>query len=210
MLELTLIHISKNGLDCIKIGKVWSIRVICIRRFGNLSSRLHVSNSGTRTLFDWKCGVSVFHSCNIRIVSGLWSQSNFHDMIISIINIFWLHWIINRLVVMHPYALSHNKAVLNWNNFVWSIIPQSHRPNLHETDLKPTKILKFGERSVYSRYWFRFVGLVSVYVRADKFVGERSFKHVWKISPRQIVGCLSVICRCVVGFVGERSGTCRS
>ena len=121
MLELTLIHVSKKGLNCIKIGKVWSIRVICIRRFGNLSSRLHVSNSGTRTLFDWKCGVSVFHSCNIRIVWGLWSQSNFHDMIISIINIFWLHWIINRLVVMHPYALSHNKAVLNWNNFVWSI-----------------------------------------------------------------------------------------
>ena len=112
---------GKKGLDYINISKVWSIHVICIRRFGNLSSRLHVSNSGTRTLFDWKCGVSVFHSCNIRIVWGLWSQSNFHDMIISIINIFWLHWIINCLVVMHPYALSHNKAVLNWNNFVWSI-----------------------------------------------------------------------------------------
>ena len=110
MLELTLIHVNEKGLDCIKIGKAWSIRVIRIRRFGNLSSRLHVSNSGTRTLFDWKCGVSVFHSCNIRIVWGLWSQSNFHDMIISIINIFWLHWIINRLVAMHPYALSHNKA----------------------------------------------------------------------------------------------------
>ena len=123
MLELTLIHVSKKGLDCIKIGKVWSIRVICTRRFGNQSLRLHVSNSGTGTLSDWKCGVSVFHSCNIRIVWGLWSQSNFHDMIISItgINIFWLHWIINRLVVMHPYAFSHNKAVVNWNNFVWSI-----------------------------------------------------------------------------------------
>ena len=120
MLELTLIHVSKKGLDCIKIGKVWSIRVICIRRFGNLSSWLHVSNSGTRTLFDWKCGVFVVHSYDIRIVWGLWSQSNFHDMIISITNIFWLHWIINRLV-MHPYELSHNKAVLNWNNFVWSI-----------------------------------------------------------------------------------------
>ena len=90
------------------------------------------------------------------------------------------------------------------------LIPQSHRPNRHETDPKPTKIIKFGERSVHSRYWFGFVGLMSVYVRADKFVGERSFKHVWKISPRQIVGCLSVICRCGVSFVGERSGTCRS
>ena len=86
---------------------------------------------------------------------------------------------------------------------------QSHWPNRHETDLKPTKIIKFGERSVYSWYWFGFVGLVSVYVRADKFVGEKSFEHVWKISPRQIVGCLSVIRRCGVGFVGEHSGTCR-
>ena len=25
MLELTLIHVSKEGLDCIKIGKVWSM-----------------------------------------------------------------------------------------------------------------------------------------------------------------------------------------
>ena len=110
-----------KGPDCIQIGKVWSIRVICIRRFGNLSSRLYVSNSGSKTLFDWKSVVFVFHSCNIRIVWGLWSQSNFRDVIISIINVFWLHWIINRLVVMHPYALSHNKAVLDWKNFVWSI-----------------------------------------------------------------------------------------
>ena len=36
MLELTLIHVSKKGLDCIKIGKAWSIRVICIRRFGTM------------------------------------------------------------------------------------------------------------------------------------------------------------------------------
>ena len=35
-----LIHVSKKGLDCIKIGKAWSIRVICIGRFGNLSPRL--------------------------------------------------------------------------------------------------------------------------------------------------------------------------
>ena len=121
MLELTLIHVSKKGLDCIKIGKVWSIRVICIRRFGNLSSRLHMSNSGTRTLFDWNVVFPYSIHVIFELFWGLWSQSNFHDMIISIINIFWLHWIINRLVVMHPYALSHNKAVLNWNNFVWSI-----------------------------------------------------------------------------------------
>ena len=103
---------------------------------------------------------------------------------------------INRLTML--------KCTFQLTPVLLLIIPQSHRPNRHETDLKPTKKLKFGERSVYSRYWFGFVGLVSVYVRADKFVGERSFKHVCKISPRQIVGCLSVICRCGVGFVDNR------
>ena len=90
-----------------------------------------------------------------------------------------------------------------------SLTPQSHLPNRHKTDLKQTKIIKFGERSVYDRYWFGFVGLVSVYVRADKFVGERSFKHLWKISPRQIVSCLSVICRCDVGFFPDVSVSIR-
>ena len=109
-----------NFNGCTVEGKVLSSRVVCIRWSGNLSSRLKVSNSGTRTLFGWKRVVFVFDSCNIRIVWGLWSQSNFHDMMISIINILWLHWGINRLVVKHPYALSHNKAVLNWKNIVWS------------------------------------------------------------------------------------------
>ena len=110
-----------NFNGCTVEGKVWSSRAVCIWWFGDLSSRLYVSNSGTRTLFDWKRVVFLFHSCKIWIVWGLWSQSNFHDVIMSIINIFWLHWSVNHLVVTHPYALSHNKAVLNWNNFVWSI-----------------------------------------------------------------------------------------
>ena len=76
------------------------------------------------------------------------------------------------------------------------LIPQSHRPNRHETDLKPTKTIQFGERSVYSPYWFGFVGLMSVSVRAETFVGEISFKHVWKISP---LGLRSVMYRAYVG-----------
>ena len=116
-----IIYPFSNFNGCTVEGKVWSSRVVFIRWFENLSSRLYGSNSGTRNLFDWKRVVFVFDSCNIRIVWGLWSQSNFHDMIISIINIFWLQWSINRLDVTHPYALSHNKAVLNWKNFVWSI-----------------------------------------------------------------------------------------
>ena len=85
------------------------------------------------------------------------------------------------------------------------LIPQSHRPNRHETDIKPTKIVKFGERSVYSRYWFDYVGLVSVYVREDKFVGERSFKHVWRSLPDK----LSVVCWLYVVVVSVLSGSVR-
>ena len=106
-----------------------------------------------------------------------------------------------RYIPSLPALVQRNR----WSKF-WRFIPQSHRPNRHETDLKPTKIIKFGERSVNSRHWFGFVGLVSVYVQADKLVGARSFKHVWNISPWQIVGCLSVMCWCGVGFVGGVRG----
>ena len=33
-------------------------------------------------------------------------------------------------------------------------LKQSHWPNWHETDSKPTTIIKFGEKSVWVRYWF--------------------------------------------------------
>ena len=99
--------------------------------------------------------------------------------------------------------IKHNS--IKTNVLIQVLLLQSHRPNRHETDLKLTKIIKFGERSVYNRYWFGFVSLVSVYVWADKFVGERSFKHVRKISPRQIVGCLSVWCRFCRGSFGDVS-----
>ena len=85
------------------------------------------------------------------------------------------------------------------------LIPQSHRPNWHETDLKPTKIIKFGERSVYSRYWFGFVGLVSVYVRADKFVG-RDLSNMFE---RSLSNKLSVVCGLYVGVVSVLSGSVR-
>ena len=86
-----------------------------------------------------------------------------------------------------------------------SLIPQSHRPNRHETDLKPTKIIKFGERSVYSRYWFGFVGLMSVYVRADKLSG-RDLSNMFE---RSIPDKLSVVCRLYVGVVSVLSGSVR-
>ena len=72
--------------------------------------------------------------------------------------------------------------------------------NRDDTDLKPTKIIEFGKRLVWSRSWFGFVGLGSVCVRAVKFVVERSFKQ------RSHLNQLSVSCRYCVG-VG-RSGTC--
>ena len=93
-------------------------------------------------------------------------------------------------------------------SYVDILIPQSHRPNRHETDLKPTKILKFGERSVYSRYRFGFVGLVSVYVRADKFVGEIFQTCLKDLSPtncRLFVGYMSVWCQFCRGAFGDVS-----
>ena len=139
-----------NFNGCTVEGKVWSIRVICIGRFNNLSPRLCVSNYGTRTPLDWKRVVFVFHSCNIRIVWDLWSQSTFHDMIISIINIFWLHWSINRPVVTHPYALSHNKAVLNWTNFVWSIGTINISQNKNENQVSRLGVESRIVRKVFS------------------------------------------------------------
>ena len=114
MLELTLMHVSKKGLDCINSvlfvlgdlaiclhGCTWTTLGQGLSLIGNV-----VSPYSIHVIFE------LFEAFDLRAT---------HDMIISIINIFWLHWIINRLVVMHPHALSHNKAVLNWNNFVWSI-----------------------------------------------------------------------------------------
>ena len=121
MLGLKLIHFSKRAQ--IVFRWVWFDRFVLFV-LGDLVICLHGytwATLGQGLSLIGKSVVFVFHSCNIRIVWGLWSQSNFRDMIISIINVFWLHWIINRLVVMHPYALSHNKAVINWKNFVWSI-----------------------------------------------------------------------------------------
>ena len=112
-----------------------------------------------------------------------------------------------RLLIRWPWGSPGNQQP---RHCLFSVIPQSHRPNRHETDLKPTKIIIFEERSVCNRCWFGFVGLASVYVRADTFVGERSFKHVWKISPRQIGGCLSVMCRFCRGAFGDVSVLIRS
>ena len=112
--------------------------------------------------------------------------------------------LVRRVFTNRPHRLNLAPLV-TISVFPFPLIPQSHRPNQHETDLKPTESIKFGERSVYSPYWFCFVGLVSVNVRADKFVGERSFKHVWNISPRQIVGYMSVWCRFCRGAFGDVS-----
>ena len=66
MQELTSTHVSKKGLDCIKIGKVWSIRVICIRRFGNLSSQLHVFPYSIHVIFE------LFEAFDLRATFMIW------------------------------------------------------------------------------------------------------------------------------------------
>ena len=115
-------HICVTRPQCVKIGKVWSIRVIC--KLGDLAICLHGCTWATLGQGLSLIGNVVF-PYSIHVIFELFEAFDLRatfmtDMIILIINIFWLHWIINRLVVMHPYALSHNKAVLNWNNFVWS------------------------------------------------------------------------------------------
>ena len=110
------------------------------------------------------------------------------------------HWL---LTILYPVAFQctlGSKFQAHWIaiglplDYHWlRVIPQSHWPNRHETDLKPTKMIKFRERSVYSQYWFGFVGLVSVYVRADKFVGE----------PRKT----AVVCRLYAGVLSVLLGS---
>ena len=77
-----------------------------------------------------------------------------------------------------------------------------------QTDTKPTSNRQKSSNSGRDRFTVGIDSVLSVWCRF--MFGKRSFKHVSKISPRQIVGCLSVICRRGVGSVGERSGTCRS
>ena len=94
------------------------------------------------------------------------------------------------------------------------IIPQSHRPNRHETDLKPTKIIKFGERSVYSRYWsvlsvwcwFMF-GQTNLSGRDLSNRFERSLPDKLSVVCRLYVGVLSVLSVSVRGHVGLNSDT---
>ena len=88
----------------------------------------------------------------------------------------------------------------SWRQAIASIqlIPQSHRPHWHETDIKPTEIIKFGERSVYNR----FVGLVPVYVRPDTNSGRDLSNIFERFFFWKIVCCLSVWCRCCRGAFG--------
>ena len=51
----------------------------------------------------------VLFSYSIHVIFELFEAFDLRaTFVISIINIFWLHWIINRLVVMHPYAPGFN------------------------------------------------------------------------------------------------------
>ena len=75
------------------------------------------------------------------------------------------------------------------------LITQSHWPNRHETDLKPTKILKFGERSVYNRYWFGFVGLCSGRQICRGEIFQTCLKDLSPTNCRLSAGYMSVWCR---------------
>ena len=128
MLELTLIHVSKKGLDCIKIGKVWSIRVICIRRFGNLSSRLHVSSSVT------------FHSCmnwwrrrfHTRIKSNAFEKNTFMG------NIAWWY-MYKKLQVWKVTRIKITRR----NSYTYWILSIDWRIVIHSTTMEPCVVWEF-------------------------------------------------------------------
>ena len=54
---------------------------------------------------------------------------------------------------------------LEFINLPSLLIPHSDWTNRHKTHFNPTKVIKFGENSVWIRYWFIFVGLGLVYIR---------------------------------------------
>ena len=88
------------------------------------------------------------------------------------------------------------------------LIPQSHRPNWHETDLKPTKIIKFGERSdtvgidsvlsVWCRFMFGPTNLSGE-------IFQTCLKDLSPTNCRLYVGYMSVWCRFCRGAFGDVS-----
>ena len=133
MLGLKLIHFSKRAQILFRKGRfdqfvlfVLGDLVICLHGYTWATLGQGLSLIG-KVLFSYSIHVifELFEAFDLRAT-----------FVISIINIFRLHWIINRLVVMHPYALSHNKAVLNWKHFVWLLmtsVNQGFRQNNPKT-----------------------------------------------------------------------------
>ena len=80
--------------------------------------------------------------------------------------------------------------------------------NTAVTPAKPTLNRQKSSNSGRDRFTVGVDSVLSVYVRTDKFVGERSFKHVWKISPR-LPDKLSVVGRLYIGVVSVLSGSVR-
>ena len=79
-----------------------------------------------------------------------------------------------------------------------AVTPAKPTRNRPQTDKK-------SSNSVRDRFAVGIDSVLSVYVRADKFVGERSFKPVERSVPDK----LSVVCRLYVGVVSVLSGSVR-
>ena len=118
MLGLKLIHFSKRDQILFRLVRFDRFVLFVL---GDLVICLH--GYTWASLGQGLCLIGkVLFSYSIHVIFELFEAFDLRaTFVISIINICWLYWIINRLIVMHPYALSHSKAVLNWKHVVWSI-----------------------------------------------------------------------------------------
>ena len=113
-----------------------------------------------------------------------------------------IHGAVNQIIksrLIWEDDLQNAKALFHSSNNTPVTPAKPTRKNLHQTD-KNRQIR--GE-----------IGLQLVLIRLCRFgVGLCSGRQICRGEIFQTCsnGCLSVICRCGVSFVGERSGTCRS
>ena len=94
-------------------------------------------------------------------------------------------------------------VTLIWlNSSLCLLIPQSHRPNRHETDLKSTKSSNSGRD--------RFtIGIHSVWCRFMVGQTHLSGRELSNMFERSLPDNLSAVCRLYVGVVSVMSGSVR-
>ena len=114
----------------------------------------------------------------------------------------------------HPSAWNRPIDQYKWIVFLCIYIyintRDINKASVRATDLKPTKIIKLGESSVYSRYWFGFVGLCSGRQICRGEIYQTCLKDLSPTKCRLSVGYMSVWCQFCRGVFGDMSVLIRS